>query len=1015
MRLPKLAIDNYQFVLVLVFLALSTGILSFMNMPRSEDPTLDFPVYNVIAIYPGTSPQDIEDLIVDPIEESLNELEDLTEIRANIQNGLAVISIEGEFGVDTDDLFDEVNAQVTKVRGEMPENLLSLDVIQQSPQNVAILQLALISPTAAYRDLVDQAERLENRLKKVSGVRTVDIEGYPEEEIRIDLDFEKMAQLRLSLNQVTGILRGNNANIPGGEVKAGSQSFSLKTSGGYQSIEELKQTVVGAGQGKMIYLKDIARVFPTYEDPNYIARYNGQRSVFISVTQKKGVNILQLSESIKSQLATFQEQLPPNMEMAVAFEQAPAVKSRVNDFFMNLLQGIALVGIVISIFLGIRNALIIMTVIPTSILIAINLLDISGFGIQQISIAGLVIALGLLVDNGIVVVENISRLIREGKSIREAAVQGTSEVGWAIVSSTLTTILAFFPMTQLGGGTGQFIKTMPIIVMFSLIASLILALVLSPLLADRLLKPALNERMNAIEKSLQWLVQRVYRRALNFSLKYPLLVVGIALLSLVGSGLLFPLVGVSFFPSADKPLLVINIDTPKGSNLDRTDEAAAFVEQHLEDLPFVLGYSTNVGHGNPQIYYNIIPKNTTNTHAQIIVELKEWEASTFYQHVEELRSIFQDYAGAKIRVVELKNGPPYEAPIAIKVIGDEATVLKDLAAEVEHIIQNTEGTINVDNPLSIGKTQLKAHIHREKAGMLGVQLLDIDMALRTALSGNTLGTLNFPDGSDYELVARMETEADMRISDFQKIYLSSISGAQIPLSQLVELRFEAEAAQIDHFDLERTATVTSDVKDGFSSNLMTREIIQQLDGMNWPDGYGYYVAGEFETQQESFGDLGQLLAVAILGIFAVLILQFKSFRQPFIVISAIPLAVTGSILALYLTGYSFSFLAFVGFTSLVGIVVNTSIILVDYANQLRQQGMETGEALRLAAETRFVPILLTTLTTILGLLPLTLSGGNLWPPMGWSIIGGMISSTLLTLLIVPILYQWLTKVPDPMT
>ncbi|MEM7370061.1 MAG: efflux RND transporter permease subunit [Bacteroidota bacterium] len=1015
MRLPKLAIDNYQFVLVLVFLALSTGVLSFMNMPRSEDPTLDFPVYSVIAIYPGTSPQDIEDLVVDPIEKSLNELEDLTEIRSNIQNGLAVISIEGEFGIDTDDLFDEVNAQVTKVRGDMPENLQSLEVIQQSPQNVAIYQMALISPTVPYRELVDHAERLENRLKKISGVRTIDIEGYPEEEIRIDLDFEKMGQLQLSLNQVSGILRGNNANIPGGEIKAGSQSFSLKTSGGYQSVEELTQTVVGASQGKLLYLKDISKVYATYEDPNYIARYNGQRAIFVSITQKKGVNILQLSASIQQQLDAFTEQLPPNIELAVAFEQAPAVKSRVNDFFMNLLQGIFLVGIVISIFLGIRNALIIMTVIPTSILIAINLLDVSGFGIQQISIAGLVIALGLLVDNGIVVVENISRLIREGKSVREAAVQGTSEVGWAIVSSTMTTILAFFPMTQLGGGTGQFIKTMPIIVMFSLIASLILALILSPLLADRLLKPALAERLTATERALQWMVQKVYRRALNFSLTYPLVVVGIALLSLAGSAALFPLVGVSFFPSADKPMLVINIDTPKGSNLDRTDEAAAYVEHQLEELSFVAGYSTNVGHGNPQIYYNIIPKNTSNTHAQIIVELKEWKARSFYQQIETLRSLFADYPGAKIRVVELKNGPPYEAPIAIKVIGDEASMLKTLAAKVEQIIASTQGSINVDNPLSIGKTQLRAHIHREKAGMLGVPLIDIDMALRTALSGNNLGSLNFPDGSDYELVVRMDNETDMKISDFQKVYLSSMSGAQIPLSQLVELKFEAEAAQIDHFDLERTATVTSDVKDGYSSNLMTREIIAQLDGMNWPDGYGFYVSGEFETQQESFGDLGQLLAVAVLGIFAVLILQFKSFRQPFIVLSAIPLAVTGSILALFVTGHSFSFLAFVGFTSLVGIVVNTSIILVDYANQLRLQGMETGLALRLAAETRFIPILLTTLTTILGLLPLTLSGGNLWPPMGWSIIGGMISSTLLTLLIVPILYQWLTKVPDPMT
>ncbi|MEL6135180.1 MAG: efflux RND transporter permease subunit, partial [Bacteroidota bacterium] len=342
----------------------------------------------------------------------------------------------------------------------------------------------------------------------------------------------------------------------------------------------------------------------------------------------------------------------------------------------------------------------------------------------------------------------------------------------------------------------------------------------------------------------------------------------------------------------------------------------------------------------------------------------------------------------------------------IKVRGDDLEMVKKLSEEVEQIISSESGTINTDNPLSLGLTNLKARINRAKAGMMGIQLVDIDLAVRTAVAGNELGILNTDAGQEYKMVARLDVDEQAYLSDLDKVSLQSITGSQVPLGQLVSMGFESGAAQIDHYNLQRANTLTADVKDGYSVTELTLQIIDRLDQMDWPSGYDYYVAGEYETQQESFGSLGQMLVIAILGILAVLILQFRSFSQPFIVLSAIPLAFSGSIIALFLTGYSFSFFAFIGFTSLVGIVVNTSIILVDYTNQLIAKGMEAQAALQKAAETRFTPILLTTITTISGLLPLTLTGSNLWAPLGWTIIGGMISSTLLTLLIVPMLYQW---------
>jgi multidrug efflux pump subunit AcrB len=1005
MKLPKLAIANYQFVLVLIFLVISTGLISFFTMPRSEDPMLKFPFYTVLAVYPGTSPQDMEELVVDPLEEALKEVEDIADVIATIEDGVAVLQVEAEFGVDIEDKFDEVQAQVTATEPELPEGLLTLETRKISPQEVKILQLAFVSESSPYSELQEWAEKLEDQLDRVKGVRDIAIEAYPEQEVRIALDLEKMAHLGIPLSQVIGVLQGNHANIPAGELDAGAYTFAIKTSGAYQEPRQLANTVVGGAQGSIIHLRDIARVYLAYQDEQYLARFNGQKSLYFSVTQQAGENVLIISERVNETVAQFQESLPPHIELETVFAQAPMVEERINDFFGNLLQGIALVGIIIFLFLGIRNSLIVMTVIPTSIIMAIYMLDLSGFALQQISIAGLVIALGLLVDNGIVVIENIHRYLREGADLTTAAVKGTAEVGWALVSATATTVLSFFPMTQLGGGTGQFIQTLPLIVIFSLLASLLLALGFTPLLASKWLKPP-KANLGRVEKAMQGLIENVYRPTLHFSLSRPWLVLTLAVLTLAGSAALFPYVGVSFFPTADKPIVMVDIYTPNGTNLTTTNEAAVYVENMLDTLPLVQDYATNIGHGNPRIYYNVIPENFKQNHAQLLVNLNEWDRFKMNEFLAHLRTEFAQYPGARITVDEFQNGPPYAAPIEIKVLGSNLDSLTHYASVLESVIAGTPGTYNVDNPLRVPKTDLKVKVNRDKAGMLGVQIADIDLAVRTALTGTKVGTLSRTDGNEYDMVVRMPVARGEEVSAFDRIFVPSVTGAQIPLKQVASLGFQPGPAKVDHFNFQRTAVVTADVQEGFNSTAVTESIISQLEAIELPNGFEFYIGGEYETQQESFGDLGQMLLIALLGIFAVLILQFRSFQQPFIVFSAIPLAFSGSILALFLSGFSFSFMAFVGFTSLVGIVVNTSIILVDYTNQLRREGTDLKTAIMQASETRFTPILLTTLTTISGLLPLTLTNSGLWSPLGWTIIGGMVSSTLLTLLIVPILYQW---------
>lgn len=1006
MKLPQIAINNYQFVSILVMLCVVVGLRSFLNMPRAEDPAMEVPFYSIVAVYPGVSPQDIEELIVDPVEDALNELEEIESISTRIGEGVANILVEAEFGVDIEDKNDEIVAKINAVTPELSDNLYSIEVNRFNPLDVIIMQLALVSETSSYRQLELAGEALEDRLNAVNGVRSVELHAFPAQQVRIALDFEKISTLRITLPQIVRTLAGNNANMPAGDLKIGAKSFTVKTSGGYKSLEDIRRTVVGAFDGHIIRLGQIADVRFDYEDERYIGRFNGRKAIFLSATQKEGVNLGQLTEAMTAAIDEFRQNMPTGMDLHYTFLQGLVVASRINGFFFNLLQGVLLVGVVVIIFLGGRAALIVMTAIPSSIIIAIWALDLSGFGLQQISIVGLVIALGLLVDNSIVVIENIRRYVREGHQLREAAYQATSEVGWAIVSATVTTVLAFFPLTQLGGGTGEYLQTMPLIVTFCLTASLLLALTYTPILAGKFLKDAPRQASRLGERLMQTVIQHHYRTLLTYALKKPFVILGIAALCFVGGIMLFPIVGVSFFPNADKALLLIDINTPDGTNINRTDEAAGFVEGILDTLPDVKNYTTNVGHGNPQIYYNRIPVNYRQTHAQILVNLYEWNPDRFYPLISTLRDQFDGYPGARITVSELKNGPPVTAPIEIRILGDHLDTLKTIAADIERMIDTLDGTINADNPLSIDKTDLRVHIRNDKAGLLGLAIPDIDMAVRVCVSGLTVSEVNFEDGYEYDMVVRMPFEERTTIDDLENVHITSVTGGQVPLTQAADIRFERSASRIGHYNLKREATVTADVLDGYNTMEMTNRLIRQLEAYPFSPGYTYDIGGEYESQQESFGDMGQILMVALIGIFAVLVLQFKSVSQPFVVFSAIPLAFTGSICALFLTGFSFSFFAFVGFTSLVGIVVNNSIILVDYTNQLMIKGLQLREAIHQACETRFTPIVLTTLTTIVGLLPLTLTNSNLWSPLGWTIIGGMVSSTVLTLVIVPILLRW---------
>ncbi len=1024
MRLPKLAIDNSAFTwMVFIFLTI-VGVRALLTMPRTENPEVEVPGSSIIVLMPGASSIDMEKMVALPVEEALNGLDDIDVIVSDVRDGIAVVTVEFEFNTDPDEKYNEVVRQINSIRSTLPDQIIQLEMWQWSISDMAMMQLALISTDATYKELEESAEVLKKRIEKIKSIKEVSYYGLPEQEIHIYLDFEKMARVNTSIDLIVRAIETNNANIPGGDVQLGPTNLSVRSSGSFQDLDEIRNCVVNSYQGRLIYLRDLAEVEFGYEKLNHRTRFGakkmpreeggGHRSVFIGISQKAGLNVLATAEELLPMIEDFKAELPEGMNLELIYSQPTTVKKRINGFINNLLQGILLVGLIIFFSLGLRSSLVVAIAIPLSLAIGLGFVDFSGFGLQQISIAGLVVVLGMLVDNSIVMVENINRFLQMGHKRREASILAASEIGWPVITATLTTILAFVPIAAMPDETGAFMKSLPITIIITLTVSLLIALTFTPVITSRLFKERNTERVGVkgFGRILKWVAEHPFRASLNVALKRPGLTLILALLYLVGSTWMFRHVAVSFFPKAEQANLMIQATLPEGSNLDRTDGVARYLESVLDTIPEVKYYATNVGHGNPRIYYNVFPRRFDMCFAEIYVELYQRDNEAFEILLQSLRQEFDNYPGALIRVKEFEQGPPFDAPVQIFLTGDDLDVLREISSDVEDLIREQPGAINIDNQFVKTNTELLFDINKEKANMLGVPVIEIDRTIRTAITG--IGISKFRDkmGEEYGIILKMDHGEEFKMEELDRVYVSSLSGRQIPLKQFVDVKLQQVPSSISRYDMERTAEILADIRSGYTLDEVMNPFLESLENYPMPVGYTYSIGGEMESRSDSFGGMANAVLIAVISIFSVLVLQFRSFKQPLIVFLAIPFAFTGMVWALLITGNSFSFTAFVGLTSLVGIVVNNSIILVDYINVLRKRGESLASALVMASEIRLTPIVLTAMTTIGGLLPLTLRGGSMWAPMGWTIIGGLLVSTLLTLIIVPVSYKLLVKEVD---
>jgi multidrug efflux pump subunit AcrB len=1007
LRIWKFSVERWQFTLVLFGLLIAVGVNSLLNIPRSEDPEFHAPVPTVVAVYPGADPQDIERLVVDPIEDAINELDDIKRIDSRSLDGVGVVQIEFHWHTDADDVYDEVVREVNRIRSQLPADLASLEVRKAGSGLVNIAQVALVSETADYRELKDLAERLRDSIETVPGVRRSEAWAFPQPEVRVAVDLERMGRAGVTIGQIERAIRGENASIPGGAVDVGLRKFNLRTSGSYDSLEEIAETVVASRDGRIVKLRDVAEVGWEDSEVRYTGRFKGERAVFVTANAKDRVDVFAVRNGIQERLDRFEATLPEHVRLERGFDQTRNVKKRLGRLGLDFAIAIALVLLTL-LPLGLRASLVVMISIPLSLAIGLSMLYFTGFSLNQLSIAGFVLALGLLVDDSIVVVENISRYLRAGYSRVEAAIAATDQIALAVLGCTVTLLFAFLPLLFLPEGAGIFIRSLPAAVLYTVLASLFVAYTVIPFLASRVLRAEgeTGEGGRAL-KAVTGAIRRWYVPALQRALARPRATMVAATAFVLGSLALVPLIGFSLFPSADIPQFRITVETPDGASLADTDRALRFVEDELARREEVKHWFANLGRGNPRVYYNIFPEETSANVAEVFAELHGYNPQRSPRLYEELRTAFAEYPGARILLESYQNGPPINAPIEVAISGPDLEQLRALAAEAEALIEATPGTRDVDNPVRRLRTDLNLGIDSQKAALLGVAPVEIDRTVRAAVAGLSAGKYREPDGDEFDITLRLPMQGRPTLEVLDRIEVASASGRPVPLRQLASPEFSAASSLVRRHDREREVLITAYPQAGFNTGKVTREVFQRLEGLELPAGYSLRAGGELEARQESFGGIGTAVLVAVFGILAVLVLEFGSFRSMAIVAGVIPLGVAGGLIALLVTGYTLSFTATIGLVALIGIQIKNSILLVDFSNQLREQGVALEDAIARAGEIRFLPILLTSATAIGGLLPLAVQGSGLYSPLAIVIIGGLVSSTLLGGIVTPVMYRLL--------
>ncbi len=1057
MGLTRLAINRPLTMLMIILGLVVMGYRSLNEMQVDRYPAVDFPFVSVVPVFPGAGPEDVEDLVVMPIEDAVAGISGIDQIFSVSQEGVGFVVVAFEEGIDGDQAAIEVERQVATVRGNLPTEAFDPSIIKADMNAIPIMEVVLNGPQGQDELYEIALDEIKPRLQTIKGVAAVSVSGGREREIQVRPDPGKLAAYGIPLEAVQQTLTLNNLTFPAGSIEEGRQKTAIRSVGEFTSLEDIENVVVAGGPspfgtsgpapetgedaGGLVYLRDVATVREGFEDTSQILRYNGEDGVSISIIKTSDSNTIEMADSARQVIEDLNEELPAGAEMVIVADDSQFTRDSVAAVQEDLILAILITGLVMLLFLHtIRSTFIVVLAIPTSIMSTFLVMWALGFTLNVLTLLALTLTIGILVDDSIVVLENTERHLKMNKTPRQAALDGRAQIGLAAITISLVDVAVYVPVAFTSGIVGQFFRSYGITIATAVLFSLFVSFTLTPMLASRWMKDESQPEPEprGLRKAfgvLLWPVNRVwsgftylweaafealtnlYAATIRFVLKNFLtqsLAVVIAAVALAGGFYMVVsgLVGTEMMPQEDDARFVVSIEMPAGTNLTATDQAAREAERIvLEQVPETVSILTNVGGGGGDIVFGGGggSANTATINVQV-VDKNERERSTT-DIVDALRPEIKQIPEANISLALSGMFAGGGGGVDILVTGDDADVLADLANQVEVVMHTVPGTTDILNTDAAQSPEARIVVDRDRALDQGLSPAQVAGTLRTALSGTDAGQYKREGDTDIDIVLRLDEVARSDQDQLLRLPMGYFGGQEVRLNQVSTVERDLAPAVIKRTDRQRQMTVSAGVS-GRASGDVANDVEAAIEtNIDFPDGYGYHLSGEAEAQREMFQDLLSALLLGIILIYMLLVALFQSWLDPLAIMFSLPVAVVGAFGGLWLSGYTLNMMSLLGIILLTGIVTKNAILLVDFTNELRrEQGYGRKKALAEAGRLRLRPILMTTAALVFAMLPILLgrgAGAEIRAPLAAVVIGGTITSTMLTLILVPVVYNFL--------
>ncbi|HOJ17225.1 MAG: efflux RND transporter permease subunit [Ignavibacteriales bacterium] len=1024
MNLPDVSVRRPVTTIMLFMGIIIIGYVSFSRLPIDLFPEIEPPIISVLTQYPGASAQDVELNVSKKIESSLSSVTNLKKIRSVSVDNISVVTLEFEYGSNLDEASNDIRSALEFSKRSLPDDAEDPTIFKFSTNIFPILFVA-VQAQESYLGLNKIVEtEILDPLKRVNGVGTVQAFGGPVRQILVQIDAKKLEAYNITAQQIGQVVQAENLNLPSGAIKMGDMEFNLRVPAEFTNVQEISNLVVSQSGGRLVYLKDVANVVDSLKDRTINVRLNEGRGLQMIIQKQSGANTVQVVADVKAKLAELQKNLPSDVRIEIIQDSSEFIIQSIDNLTEAVLLGGVFVVFVILIFLRQwRATFIIILTIPVSLIGAFIYLYFTGNTINIISLSSLSIAVGMVVDDAIVILENISHHVERGARPREAAVFGSSEVGLAVTASTFTIVAVFFPLVFIGGIAGIIFNQLGFLVTVMILVSLLAALTLIPMLSSKFLvstkdkKPIKNKLIKTLDNSMEKAfnsVDNLYASILGWALSHKKSVIFIAIGLIIGTVMLFPFIGTEFMPKSDSSQFSVTLELEPGRNLEQTVEYVKEVEQIIKsEFPEVLFMSVRAGVNDMGFSSILFGQNESTNLAgfQIRTSKLAERNRTIFEMADTLRQRLAPIAGIKTFTINTAGGMSFltgagGAAVEVDIIGPDLDKSYLVANNLMEHISGISGTRDVRIDIGDPRPEIQITLDRTKLSLNGLNTALVGAALRNNYYGIT-PTKYRELGDEYDIFISLPPEKKRTLTDIENLPIKSMMGTTVRLKDLGEITQAYSPATIKRKEQERVIAVLADVQ-GRSLGEITTDIKAYASKLELPPNTTIEYAGQIEQQTDTFGDLLLLLLLSIILVYMVMAAQFESFLDPFIILFSVPFAFTGVIVGLLVSGISFSIISFLGAVLLVGIVVKNAIVLVDYTNIIRARGLELKEAIIYSGRNRLRPVLMTTFTTLLGLIPLAVSSGDgseTWRPLGISTIGGLFFSTLITLILVPVLYS----------